>query len=244
MIQPTIMPRTTEPTMSPSQRPSMIAITGVLGIVLFSVILGVLGPQIVRRSSLAASLPLSSVLEVVHKYYQTEEFMRLRRSAGDSTNPRSGPPSIDDSDIRDAMRSAFGDRGEIVQIDAPRLVPVTIQRDVELEFFDRPGLAVIFEEQLPPDSLVRAANFIMLYMPTDPMLREVHARDEFGILGLLETGEPVLRAVSRGAGETWVFFWTTEDLTYFMLAPSEEMLDYAIEHSSVTGIAATPSSSA
>lgn len=213
-------------------RPSLFAITGVLGIVLFSVALGVLGPQIVRRSSLAVGLPLSSVLEVVHAFYQAEEFMRWRRSPGNPSDGSHEPP-LADATITEAVESAMGGRVEVVRIDAPRLVPASIQRDVELEYFERPGVAVVYEETLPDDSMVRPANLIMLYMPLGPGLRDLHARDEFGVLGLLGTGQPVERMIRRGAGRTWILFWMTDDALYFLLAPSEELLDYAVEHSTL-----------
>ena len=213
-------------------RPSLFAITGVLGIVLFSVALGVLGPQIVRRSSLAVGLPLSSVLEVVHAFYQAEEFMRWRRSPGDHSDGSDGS-SLPEATITEAVKSALGGRVEILRIDAPRLVPASIQRDVALEYFERPGVAVVYRESLPGDSMVRPANLIMLYMPLDPGLRDLHARDEFGVLGLLGTGQPVVRMIRRGAGRTWILFWMTDDALYFLLAPSEELLDYVIEHSTL-----------
>ncbi|MEC9232792.1 MAG: hypothetical protein VX403_02675, partial [Planctomycetota bacterium] len=67
----------------------------------------------------------------------------------------------------------------------------------------------------------------------DPGLRDLHARDEFGVLGLLGTGQPVERMIRRGAGRTWILFWMTDDALYFLLAPSEELLDYAVEHSTL-----------
>ena len=213
-------------------RPSLFAISGVLGIVLFSVALGVLGPQIVRRSSLAVGLPLSSVLEVVHAFYQAEEFMRWRRSPGDPSDGSDGSRLAEDT-ITEAVESAMGGQVEVVRIDGPRLVPASIQRDVELEYFERPGVAVVYRETLPEDSMVRPANLIMLYMPVDPGLRDLHARDEFGVLGLLGTGQPVVRMIRRGAGRTWILCWMTEDALYFLLAPSEELLDYVIEHSTL-----------
>ena len=213
-------------------RPSLFAITGVLGIVLFSVALGVLGPQIVRRSSLSVGLPLSSVLEVVHTFYQAEEFMRWRRSPGGPADGSDGS-NLAEAAITEAVEAAMGGRVEVVRIDAPRLVPASIQQDVELEYFERPGVAVVYEETLPDDSMVRPANLIMLYMPLDPGLRDLHARDEFGILGLLGTGQPVVRMIRRGAGRTWILFWMTDDASYFLLAPSEELLDYVIEHSTL-----------
>jgi hypothetical protein len=214
-------------------RPSAVAIVGVIGIIVFSVGLGVLGPQIVRRNSVEVGFPLSTLLDKVHVFYQTEEFLRVRRSA---TEEGSGDSQkIDDETIRSALQSVFGDDAGFIALHTGRLLPVAIQENVEIDLFDQPGLAVIYQEQLPDDARIRAANVMFLYMPCDRSLRELYARNEFGVPELLSQGEIVLRRTNQGGVQTWTIFWYERDVMHFLLAPSEQMLDFVIDNTGLPG---------
>ena len=210
-----------------ASRPSPVAIIGVLGIVVFSVGLGVLGPQIVRRGSMAVGMPLSALLDKIHVFYQTESFMRFRNPSA----PRDESSEIiDQALIQSVLEARFGTEAGFVTIDSPRLPVVAIQEDVDIEPFDQPGVAVICREELPQTAQVRPADVMILYMPLDRSLRELYARNEFGISELLREGELVLRCVNRGGSQTWIVFWFQKDVMYFLLAPSEEMLDFVIDN--------------
>ena len=211
-----------------SSRPSPVAIIGVLGIVIFSVGLGVLGPQIVRRGSVPVGMPLSALLDKIHVFYQTESFLRFR---GSSSSPSDeATEGVDEALIGSVLEARFGADSELLTLASPRLPVVAIQEDVEIEPFDQPGVAVIYREELPENAQVRPADVMVLYMPGNRRLRELYARNEFGMSELLREGELVLRCVSRGGTQTWIVFWFRQDVMYFLLAPSEEMLDFAIDN--------------
>ena len=210
----------------PTTRPSVVAVLGVIGIIVFSVGLGVMGPQIVRRSSMEVGLPLSTLLNKVHVFYQTEEFLRVRRSGAQDPVDAS---MVDDEAIRSALSSMFGNDAGFIALDSDRLPPVAIQEDVRIDLFDQPGLAVIYQERLPDLARFRPARVMFLYMPWGRTLRELSARNEFGVPGLLSQGELVLRCISQQGVQTWILFWYEQDVMHFLLAPSEEMIDFVID---------------
>ena len=216
-----------------ASRPNPVAIIGVLGIVVFSVGLGVLGPQIVRRGSMTVGMPLSALLDQIHVFYHTEEFLRFRQSA--ASDPAVEAVALDDQAIRSVLTARFGDDSEFVVLDSPRLPVVAIQEDVDIKPFDRPGVAVIYRESLPETAQVRPANVMFLYMPSSEVLRELYARNEFGVPELLGEGELVLRCISRLGSQTWIVFWFEREIMYFLLAPSEEMLDFVIDNTGLPG---------
>ena len=222
------MPSPSDESRAHSTRPSPIAIIGVLGIVIFSVGLGVLGPQIVRRGSTAVGMPLSALLDKIHVFYQTEAFLRLRGSSAAPSDDETRV--IDDQQVRSVVEDRFGIDSEILMIDSPRLPLVALREDLEIEPFDQPGIAAIYREQLPENAQVRPADVMVLYMPVDRSLRGLYARNEFGVSELLREGELVLRCISRGGTQTWIVFWFQGDLMYFLLAPSEEMLDFVLDN--------------
>lgn len=169
------MPHGTDESRGVSARPSPVAIIGVLGIVIFSVGLGVLGPQIVRRGSVEVGLPLSALLDKIHVFYQTEAFLRLRGSSNtDSDGERT---AVDEALVRSVVKQRFGPDAEVVMPDTPRLLLVDVQEDVEIESFEQPAVAVVYREQLPPNAQVLPADVMVLYMPVDRSLRGVHARN-------------------------------------------------------------------
>ena len=224
-------------------RPSAVAIIGVLGIVIFSVGLGVLGPQIVRRNSMEVGLPLSTLLDKVHVFYQTEEFLRFRSSL-DRNRESDSEDLPEDAEVREALESMFGNDRAFLPIDSPNLRLVAVQRDVEIDLFDQPGLAVIYQEQLPDQSQVRAANTMVLYMPHRDGLQDLFARNEFGVPELLERGELVLRRISQGGVETWIIFWYDGELMHFLIAPSEQMIDRILDNTGLPEPVEASSSSA
>ena len=209
-------------------RPSAVAIIGVLGIVIFSVGLGVLGPQIVRRNSIEVGLPLSTLLDKVHVFYQTEAFLRLRGSSASSSD--ADTMVVDEALVRSVLEERFGPDSEAVTPDTPRLSLVEVRDDVEIESFEQPAVAVVYREQLPEEARVRPADVMVLYMPVDRSLRGVHARNEFGVSEPLREGELILRRITRGGAQSWIVFWFEQDLMYFLIAPSEEMLDFTIDN--------------
>ncbi|MAJ47362.1 MAG: hypothetical protein CBC35_08945 [Planctomycetes bacterium TMED75] len=210
----------------PTTRPTAVGVVGVIGIIVFSVGLGVLGPQIVRRSSMEVGLPLSTVLDKVHVFYQTEEFLRFRRSG---TQDPVDTQKVDEQAIRSALDSMFGGDAGFIPLDSARLPPVAIQEDVTIDLFDQPGLAVIYQEQLPARARFRPANVMCLYMPFGDHLRELYARNEFGVPELLSQGELVLRCINQQGVQTWILFWYEQNVMHFLLAPSEEMIDFVID---------------
>ena len=227
------MPHGTDESRGVSARPSPVAIIGVLGIVIFSVGLGVLGPQIVRRGSVEVGLPLSALLDKIHVFYQTEAFLRLRGSSDtDSDGERT---AVDEALVRSVVKQRFGPDAEVVMPDTPRLLLVDVQEDVEIESFEQPAVAVVYREQLPPNAQVLPADVMVLYMPVDRSLRGGHARHEFGVSEPLREGELIMRRITRGGAQTWIVFWFQQGLMYFLLAPSEEMLDFAIDNSGLPG---------
>ena len=211
-----------------ASRPSPVAIIGVLGIVIFSVGLGVLGPQIVRRGSMTVGMPLSALLDKIHVFYQTEVFLRFRNSP--STSPDEVTEVADEALVRSVLDARFGVNFEVISLASPRLPIIAVKENVEIEPFDQPGVAVIYREQLPENAQIPPSNVIVLYMPSNGGLRELYARNEFGIPELLREGELVLRCISRGGSQTWIVFWFQGEVLYFLLAPSEEMLDFAIDN--------------
>ena len=211
-----------------ASRPSPVAIIGVLGIVIFSVGLGVLGPQIVRRGSMTVGMPLSALLDKIHVFYQTEAFLRFRNSP--STSPDEVTEVADEALVRSVLDARFGANFEVISLASPRLPIIAVKENVEIEPFDQPGVAVIYREQLPENAQIPSSNVIVLYMPSNGGLRELYARNEFGIPELLREGELVLRCISRGGSQTWIVFWFQGEVLYFLLAPSEEMLDFAIDN--------------
>jgi len=223
------MPHGTDESRGVSARPSPVAIIGVLGIVVFSVGLGVLGPQIVRRGSVEVGLPLSALLDKIHVFYQTEAFLRLR---GSSAAPSDADTVVvDEALVRSVVEERFGPDTEVVTPDTPRLKLVDVRKDVEIEPFEQPAVVVVYREQLPENAQVRPADVMVLYMPVARSLRGVHARNEFGVSEPLREGELILRRITRGGGQTWIVFWFQQDLMYFLVAPSEEMLDFALDNS-------------
>lgn len=210
----------------PTTRPSAVGVVGVIAIIVFSVGLGVMGPQIVRRSSMEVGLPLSTLLDKVHVFYQTEEFLRFRRS--DTQDPVN-TPRVDEQAIRSALNSLFGDDAGFIPLDSARLPPVAIQEGVTIDLFDQSGLAVIYQEVLPDQARFRPANVMFLYMPFGKHLRELYARNEFGVPELMSQGELVLRCINQQGMETWILFWYEQDVMHFLLAPSEEMIDFVID---------------
>jgi hypothetical protein len=205
-----------------------VAIIGVLGIVIFSVGLGVLGPQIVRRGSMTVGMPLTALLDKIHVFYQTEAFLRFRNSP--STPPDEVTEVADEALVRSVLDARFGVNFEVISLASPRLPIIAVKENVEIEPFDQPGVAVIYREQLPENAQIPPSNVIVLYMPSNGELRELYARNEFGIPELLREGELVLRCISRGGSQTWIVFWFQGEVLYFLLAPSEEMLDFAIDN--------------
>lgn len=227
------MPHGTDESRGVSTRPSPVAIIGVLGIVIFSVGLGVLGPQIVRRGTVEVGLPLSALLDKIHVFYQTEAFLRLRGSSNAGSDGET--TVVDEALVRSVVEERFGRDAEVVMPDTPRLQLVDVQKDVQIEPFEQPAVAVVYREQLPENAQVLPADVMVLYMSVDRSLLGVHARNEFGVSEPLREGELILRRINRGGAQTWIVFWFREDLMYFLLAPSEEMLDFAIDNSGLPG---------
>ena len=52
---------------------------------------------------------------------------------------------------------------------------------------------------------------------------------------VLGEGELVLRCISRLGSQTWIVFWFEREIMYFLLAPSEEMLDFVIDNTGLPG---------
>ena len=223
------MPEARQPTNeAPRQqrRINPFAIAGVLGLVLTSITMGILGPQVNRRGNLAVGVPLIELLTQVEEIFYREE-----RAAQSTRGALSR--SISQSTVELAMSEQLGPNESPPDLTEVGFAPIRIDESVRIEDVNQTGIAVVYERMQATES-DRATDssgiVLFLSIPFIGNVENLYARDDLGVPASIESGALYVRRISVLRGpDLWSATWRVGSVLRVLVAPNEQLFDMVME---------------
>ena len=224
---------------------SPLAVCGVLLIVLFSILLGVLGPSVAdyRRGQFVSGQPVIDLLQGVQSVYfqMTREMSRtLRRS-------NAMPASLSGSTLERSLRSCFGSIDPPVLPNSSEFRIVFVDDQVDLLAFrqdDTGPQSILSVFYLPEQGDPTASDGVVLLVQDLRATRQaIYLRDEFGTPKPVEAGLIYRDLVDAFRSELNIVFWTMDGFFYVLVASDSDRLEDYLESLELTPVIEVPISS-
>ena len=224
---------------------SPLAVCGVLLIVLFSILLGVLGPSVTdyRRGQFVSGQPVIDLLQGVQSVYfqMTREMSRtFRRSSA-------MPASLPGPTLENSLQTCFGSTDPPFLPTSSQFRIVFVDDQVDLLAFRQDdtgpesGLSAFY---LPEQGDLTATDGVVLLVQELRVTRQaIYLRDEFGTPKPLEAGLIYRDLVDAFPSELSIVFWTMNGFFYVLVASDSDRLDDYLESLDLTPVTAEPISS-
>ncbi|MAB28664.1 MAG: hypothetical protein CMJ53_05210 [Planctomycetaceae bacterium] len=209
------------------QKANPLAVFGVVLIVLFSILLGVLGPRVTdyRRGQFVSGQPVADLLEGIPSVY-SRTLQKMARSVRRSS---SRPAPVSDDALERLVRDRFG------SVDPPFLPRsstfeiLAVDDNVDLTALRRSdessesGFSVFY---LPGENDSGAGDGVVLLVQSlaeNPQV--IYLRDEFGTPRTLEEGAIHRDLVDVIGAQLSLAFWVVDGFFYVLAASDPERLD-------------------
>ena len=207
-----------------SRRLNPFAVVGVLLLVIASIAIGVLGPQISQRGNMASGVPLGELLTQVYELFREEQ-----RAA--YLNRGIQPSSIRQQTIESVIGEQLGPDEVPPDLAGLGFKPIRFDEGVRLADTPEKGIAVVYEQM---GEVISGGDsqpiVLLLYLPFTGEMQSLYARDALGVPTSLETGEIYIRQIARmGGRDLWTATWRVGTILHLLVVPGEDLFDTVID---------------
>ena len=203
-------------------RVNPVAMAGVLLIVIASITIGVIGPQVTKRGNMAVGMPLMDLLDEARSFYDREtRNPRLRN--------RTTPVILRQSAVEAELATRF-QGAHAPDLGPAGFRPLAIDSTVHLDGFEQSGLSVLYKEGTDDVTSLNPGNMaLLLYLPYESDLLGVYARNHLGMPVSIGSGDLFIRRLAGSRGSSlWSATWKSRSVVHVLLTPSERSLDSII----------------